>query len=292
MRRAAVVLMVVAAAGCGGEDEPERELEPGGRVVIGVVAGERLVFEGARVEANRINNAGGVGGALTVGLARGPVEQLLAAGIRLLVLPCRRGLVAAARAAAEARALAVAPCDDGVLDPRLRRVFTSGLSTGAQAEALAEHVDGSAQRVLTPTTRRGVRVSRLLELERDGSTVASPDAPERVQAPDAPDGTVYATYGFPEPGNRTDEFYERFKAVYGRRPESIVAALASDALTVLAGGIEHGASVQPGLVAETLRAGLEVRGVLGEIVFEGETNRPTVDAMIVRLEDGRLRVVP
>ena len=291
MRRAAVALLLVAAAGCAGEEEPERELEPGGRVVIGIVAGERLVFEGARVEANRINNAGGIGAALTVTLARGRVEQLLAAGIRLLVLPCRRGLIEAARAADERGALAVAPCDRGVLDPRMRRVFTSSLSPHAQADALSDHVGGQARRVLEATTPRGARVAELLELDSGSSVVVSPDAPDRVEPPDAPDGTLFATYGFPDPGNRTDEFYERFRAVFGRRPESVVAALASDALTVLAGGIEHAASVQPGLVAQALREGLEVRGVFGEIEFAGETNRPEVEAMIVRLENGRLRSV-
>jgi ABC-type branched-subunit amino acid transport system substrate-binding protein len=260
--------------------------------VIGIVAGERLVFEGARVEANRINNAGGIGAALTVTLAHGRVEQLLAAGVRLLVLPCRQGLIEAARAADEQKALAVAPCDRGVLDPRMRRVFTSSLSPRAQAEALADHVDGRVRRVLGAETPRGARVAELLELEPGGSAVVSPDAPERVEPPDgAPEGALFATYGFPDPGSRTDEFYERFKAVYGRRPESVVAALASDALTVIAAAVEHAASVQPGLGAVALREGLEVRSVFGEIEFPGETNRPVVEAAIVRLADGRLRSV-
>jgi ABC-type branched-subunit amino acid transport system substrate-binding protein len=132
----------------------------------------------------------------------------------------------------------------------------------------------------------------MLDLERGGSTTVSPDALERVTPPaGAPEGTVFATYGFPDPGSRTDEFYERFKAVYGRRPEAIVAARASDGLSVLANAIELAASVQPGFVSAAVREGFDVRGVLGNIEFEGGTNRPRVDATIVRIIDGRLRSV-
>ncbi len=120
----------------------------------------------------------------------------------------------------------------------------------------------------------------------------SPDAPERVVPPrGAPEDAVFATFGFPEPGSRTDEFYERFRAVYGRRPETILAALAADAVNALAGGIELAASTRPDLVAAEVQKGFEVRGVLGELSFPGGTNRAEVEAVIVRLRDGKLRVV-
>jgi hypothetical protein len=292
MRRLAVLLSAAALlAGCGGSDEPERELEPGA-VRIGVVDDERLVAEGARVEANRLNNAGGIAGAVAVDLERGSTAELLDAGVRLIVLPCRQSLAAAVRAVDKRGAFAVAPCDNGALGRVPRRVFVTGLSPAAQARALADRVDGAA-RVLPAQTRRGRRVAALLGLDEGGSSQVSPDAPERAHSPpDAPEGTLFATFGFPQPGGRTDDFYERFRAVFGRRPESIVAALASDALTVLASAIEESASVEPDLVATELREGLEARGVLGEIEFPGDTNRANVEAVIVRLRDGRLRVDP
>jgi hypothetical protein len=153
-------------------------------------------------------------------------------------------------------------------------------------------VDGTA-RLLPATTRRGRRVAALLRLEPGGPIQVSPDAPERPQEPpEAPEGTLFATFGFPQPGGRTDDFFERFRAVFGRRPESIVAALASDALTLLARGIEEAASVEPGLVAAELREGLDSRGTLGELELPGGTNRAEVEAVIVRLHEGRLRVDP
>jgi hypothetical protein len=277
--------------GCGGSDDPERELQPGGAVTIGIVDGERLIAEGTRVEANRVNNAGGVGGALTVRVARGTVDDLLRRGIRLLVLPCRLGLAGAASAAEEANAFAVAPCDDGVLEGSRRVVFT-GLSPRDQALALSDFVGGEAARELAPETTRGRRVKPFLGLKRGGARIVSPDAPERVvPPPGVPEESLFATFGFPEPGSRTDEFYERFRAVYGRRPETILAALAADAVNALAGAIELAASTRPDLVAAEVREGFEVRGVLNELSFPGDTNRAEVDAVIVRFRDGKLRVV-
>jgi hypothetical protein len=290
LRLGLLALVALLLAACGGEDEPERELQPGGSVTIGIVNGERLVREGARVEANRVNNAGGVGGALTVRLARGRVDQLLARGVRLFVLPCRLELAAAAEAVSEGDAFAVAPCDDGVIEGSERIVFT-GLSPRAQAEALSDFVGGEAARELPPRTARGTRVEAFLGLGRGGSSIVSPDAPERVVAPPgAPEESLFATFGFPEPGSRTDEFYERFQAVYGRRPETILSALAADAINALAAAIELAASTSPDLVAEEVREGFEVRGVLNELSFPGETNRAEVEAVIVRLRAGKLRV--
>jgi hypothetical protein len=291
LSRLGLLALVGLLAACGGEEEPERELQPGGTVTIGIVDGERLIAEGARVEANRVNNAGGVGGALTIRLARGTVTNLLERGVRLFVLPCRLGLARAAAAVEKARGFAVAPCDDGVLEGSSRVVFT-GLSPRSQAHALSDFVEGEAARELTPETARGARVEPFLGLESGGASIVSPDAPERVVAPPgSSEESLFATFGFPEPGSRTDEFYERFRAVYGRRPETILSALAADAVNALAGAIELAASTRPDLVAAEVRKGFEVRGVLGELSFPGDTNRAEVDAVIVRLRDGKLRVV-
>jgi hypothetical protein len=288
--RLGLLALIVLLAGCGGKDAPERELRPGGSVTIGIVDGERLIAEGTRVEANRVNNAGGVGGALTIRLARGSVDDLLRRGVRLFVLPCRLGLAGAASAVEDAGAFAVAPCDDGVLEGSPRVVF-SGLSPREQAHVLSEFAGGEAARELGPATVRGRRVKSLLALERGGTSIVSPDAPERVVPPQgAPEESLFATFGFPEPGSRTDEFYERFRAVYGRRPETILAALGADAVNALEGAIELAASTRPDLVAAEVQEGFEVRGVLGELSFPGGTSRADVAAVVLRLRDGKLRV--
>lgn len=291
--RPALLALVVVLAGCAGGGDEDRELPPNSRVTIGIVDGERLIGEGARVEVNKVNNAGGIGGAATIQLVRGTAQELLDRGVRLLVLPCRAGVVEAARAVNATKALAIAPCDDGVLDPQFRRVFTTGFSPREQADALDDHVDGRARRLLPAQTPRGKRVARLLELGSGGDATVSPDAIVRVHAPPGtPEGTLFGAAGFPDPGSRTDEFYERFKAVYGRRPETILAALAADSIDVLSDAIEVAGSAQPGLVATELRKGLDVGAVLGDIEFPGGTNRPSkVPSVVLRYSDGRLRTV-
>jgi ABC-type branched-subunit amino acid transport system substrate-binding protein len=290
MRRALFLVVVALAAGCigGGSDE---ELQPG-TVRIGVVQGEQIVAEGARVAVAEINNAGGIQGVVRIVLVHGSADALLRRGVRFLVLPCRRGVLSALQAAERVGAVAVAPCDDGELPRRLRRTFTAGLSPGAQAAALESYAGGKAARVLPAETARGRRVAAFLDLRTGGSRTVSPDAPEAVTPPPgAPDGTVYATYGFPDPGNEADEFYERYRALYGRRPDSIVSALAADAVDVLASAIDSAESTEPGPVADEIRRGISLGGVLAVIEFNGGTNRALVDAAIVRVDGSRLRYV-
>jgi ABC-type branched-subunit amino acid transport system substrate-binding protein len=296
VHRRALLLAALVLAGCGGGDEPE--IRPGA-LRLGVVAaqGERepLVLRGAQVAAAAVNAFGGIGGAAPIELVYGTTEQLLGRGVRLLILPCdQQAARVAALAAHSGGATAVAPCDDGGL-PTLNRVFPTGLPPGAQADALAELVDEPVG-LAPPETRRGRLVGRLLaERVRVGNAqpTAGTDAPETVLPPaDAPDGALYVTYGFPEPGNELDEFYERYKAMFGRRPPSVVAALAGDALEVLATAVEEAASPDPLVVANEIgRKGLEVGGVLGTIEFDGRSTKPRTPWVALRVESGRYRVV-
>ena len=291
MRRALVLPVAVAlAAGCA-RDGSEQELAPV-PVRIGIVRGEPIVAEGVRVAVAEINNGGGIHGKAMIVLTQDSVQALLAHRVHLLVLPCRKGVLEAVRAADAARAVAVAPCDDGELPTGLGRVFTAGLSPAAQAAALRSYVGRGAVRLLDAETPRGRLVAGLLDLRGGGERPVAPDAPEGVTPPNgAPDGTVYATYGFPDPGSETDEFAERYRSLYGRRPDSILAALGADALDVLAVAVDSAASAAPARVAAELHAGLTVGGVLGKIDFAGGTNRARVKAAIVRVEGSRLRLV-
>lgn len=291
-----MVAAVAALAGCAGEEDRE-ELPPGSVATIGVVAApgprEALVPRGVQVAAAAINAAGGIGGAARIELVVGPVARLLARGVRLLVLPCDLAHVRrAALAAAAGGATAVAPCDEGVL-PGRSQLFSTGLSAARQAEVLASHAGGRGT-VLQARSARGRRVQRALEgrLDGPGQALLSPEAPERVLPPAARDGTLFATYGFPEPGSEMDEFYERFKALFGRRPASIVAALAADALTALAAAIELAGNTDPASVAAVFRdEGVETGGVTGPIEFSGGTTRVDVPVVVLRVDAGRFRVV-
>jgi len=296
--RGLVALIAVAVlSGCGG-DEEELEIRPG-PLKIGIVAApgarEEVVRRGVQVAAATINAAGGIGGAAPIELVVGDVRQLLRRDLELLVLPCDQDAARdAARRLAERRAVAVAPCDDGGV-PASRHVFTSGLAPAAQAAALAD-VAGDRVALVPTLTERGGEVERLLTKHVrlvPGGVTAGADAPERVLPRlGSRDGTLYVTYGFPEPGNEVDEFFERYKALFARRPPSIVAALGADALSVLAAAIEEAGSPEPALVsAQLVGDGLEVGGVLGTIEFPGASFRARSEWVAVRIERGRYRVV-
>jgi ABC-type branched-subunit amino acid transport system substrate-binding protein len=293
---AGLALAAISGVACGASDE--EEIRPG-TVTLGVVAApgerEQLVLRGVQVAAAKINGFGGIGGAAPIALVVGTIDQLLERRIGLFVLPCeQRHALAASRKIQERNRIAVAPCDDGGL-PRLSRVFPTGLSPDAQADVLARELTEPAG-LAPPATRRGRVVARLLaERIRVGGArlTAGTDAPEVVRPPlDAPEGAVYVTYGFPEAGNRLDEFYERYKAMFGHRPRSVVAALAGDAADVLARAIEDAASVEPLEVAHQIRhEGVEAGSALGTVEFPGRTLRARTPWVALRVERGRYVVV-
>ena len=295
MRRPAALLTALLLAGCSGGGE--EEIRPG-PVVLGVVAAPAdrdLVLRGVQVASAAENAFGGIGGAAPIELVVGPVDALLVRNVRLIVLPCDQTTARDAAMTLQARgATAVAPCDDGAI-PTLPRVFPTGLSPSAQADALADVVEEPVG-LAPPQTRRGRLVARLLaeQVRVDTSEpTAATDAPETALPPlDAPEGALYVTYGFPEAGSELDEFYERYKAMFGHRPPSVVAALAADALEVLATAIEEAATPDPAAVANQIRdEGIEVGGVLGTIEFDGSGTKPRAPWVALRVESGRYRVI-
>ena len=294
---AALAALVALLSACAGADE-EAEIRPG-PIEIGVVAApgerEQLVYRGVQVAAAAINGFGGIGGAAPIELVVGSAERLIARGVRLLVLPCDQQRAREAAAVVERRdAFAVAPCNDGGVAAS-RRVVVTGLSPDAQAAAL-RGVAPDPLAIAPPATARGRAVHRALGVRADpepARATAGVDAPETVRPPaDAAEGVVYVTFGFPEPGNELDEFYERYKALFGARPPSIVPALGADALAVLTAAVEEAGSADPARVASLLdEKSLEVGGVLGTIELGGDSGAPEVGWVAVRVEDGRYRVV-
>jgi branched-chain amino acid transport system substrate-binding protein len=105
------------------------------------------------------------------------------------------------------------------------------------------------------------------------------------------EGTVFTTFGYPEPGLGTDELYEKYKARLGRRPEGSYAALGYDAVKVLEAAINEAESVEPGAVAAAL-ADLDVQGALGKISYpRGGDRNPAREIAVVEIEGGEPTLV-
>ena len=90
-----------------------------------------------------------------------------------------------------------------------------------------------------------------------------------------------AVDGKPTAGGKLDEFYERFKALYGRRPPSSIPALGYDAVKVFAVATQEAGSRRPAAIEQQLREGLEAGGAFGRIRFEQGNRRPEVSLLHV-----------
>jgi ABC-type branched-subunit amino acid transport system substrate-binding protein len=179
--------------------------------------------------------------------ARVAVEELNNSGgidgvvrVRLLVKRARSGGYAhAARALLEPRVVAVLlPCGDAAGD-----VATV---VGARAVLLAPCI-GDAEPLPAGAFGTGVGA--------DDPSVRGP----------------------PIAGSELDEFYERYKSIYGTRPSSSRPALGYDALRVLAVAAKEAGSTRPALVERELVGGLEVGASFGKIRYEHGSRRPRIE---------------
>ncbi len=101
---------------------------------------------------------------------------------------------------------------------------------------------------------------------------------------DAIEGTIVAAVFHPDDGREAvRRFGEAFRQQYGAAPDAS-AALAYDAVHLLAHAIRQAESVDPARVAEELRAMVDWAGVTGAVTFtdEGELVQRSVGAVIVR----------
>lgn len=264
-----------AAAGCGAA-EPEPELQPG-VLKVGIPADlrggpETLVANGAAVAAAKLNNADGIGGVLRVELllvdtkgspaaALRSSQGLIARGVRALVVPCSAPAVATL--ASRRGVLALLPCPSRPPELEGKPLV---YPTAAREADLAAALDDYLRR-------------------HDGS-------PTHGLEGRTADGTVAARLGFPDPGGVTDEFYERYKAEFGRRPPGPRPALGYDAIQVLAAAVDEAVTARPSAVAAVLDEGLKVGGALGTITYPGEGGHvPSVEVSIVRIGPGRPRLL-
>lgn len=328
MRRlATAALLVVTLAGCaGGEEDTERELAAG-TLRIGYVADLRgrdgELYNAALVAAEELNAAhGGIDEKLRVELmladsigspegAANAARVLLRRGARVLVLPCvpeqQRAVARVAR-----RLLSVATCNhEPALWRRYPRAWPVGMGANRQAAALAEYVQDQGYRRLALRGESrvleylaeivGDQVSTAGSGEADAVVVDGPALPVRAGLPVVGtdelegatiDGTAYTTYGFPEPGRETDEFYVRYRTRVGRRPARSEAALGYDAIRVISAVVSEAQSTDPRLLVQVFREGFELRGALGPIRYAGDGARnPDVEVAVVTVEDGRPTLV-
>ncbi len=321
-----VLLLAVAlllAAGCGSDDEPARTLSQG-TLTVGIVVDsprDREIERAARIAAAEVNDAGGIEGEVRIELVAGPVASVLAeGGARVLVLPCEPEAEArAVEAVRGRRLLTLATCAStaGPADDRQTSPWGVGPDLAARAALLAEvlrdrdvtqvelAVDQGAPIVQAALADAGVAVvpgSEALvtdagwegrrELGEGAYGLAALDsAAGAARAGAANEDTAFATFGFPSPGTELDELYEKVRLQYGSRPDGSHAALGYNAVRVAVEAVERSDSTDPAALADAM-PGLTVAGATGILRYDEEgRRRPSADAAVVELRDGRLELV-
>ena len=139
---------------------------------------------------------------------------------------------------------------------------------------------------------------RLLQaLRRDGVTIAvfGASALDRAELIDSPwqavEGTTFVTFGYPVPGSELDEFYERYKARFGRRPHGSGAARGYAAVRVIDSAVNVAGSRDPAQLAAAL-PGLQIGSPLGVIRYRDSGERvPEGELALVTVRGGRFELV-
>lgn len=253
--------------------------------------------------------------------------RLIDRGARVLVLPCdvesQRAVVRAARGTT---VLLLATCNyDPALVARTPFLWAVGMGANVEAAALADHVHAKGYGrvyVTPPQDVEGRRLARFFDAAAKQRSLVLARSPKRadaivsvlpvratlrlverhskpVLATDRVDsrrilraeGLELTTFGYPDPGFATDEFYERYRSHYGVRPDGSWAALAYSAILLFERAVNKAESAAPSLVTHELR-GLEMESPLGHLAYPADGGRnPEVKVALLQVKDGKLQLL-
>lgn len=298
----------------------DRELSNGARIAVREINGLGGIDGSLKIRLLVRDTGGYVGGAERV------ARRLVAEGARVLVLPCdlaSQGAIVHALRGSNVLLLATCNYDPGLV-ARTPRLWAVGVGANIEAAALADYAQSHGYRrvYVTPSetadggaishyfsaaaTRRGIdageqqpqHADAVLSLGSVQSTVLlTRNFSRPVLASDLADshgilranGVTFTTFGYPDPGLATDEFYERYRSSYGARPGSSRSVLAYTAVKLFERAVNRANSADLQAVTGELR-GLEWDSPLGRVSYE-HGRSPEAKVAIVQVKDGRLELV-
>jgi branched-chain amino acid transport system substrate-binding protein len=325
LRILALVVLAGPATACGGSHEPERELQQGTFTIGSVIATDRdsIIARGAEIGVAEVNNAGGVGGRVKLRLKQGPnAERLVDGGAQALILPCEaRDEGEALGDVRRAPVLTFATCNN---DPAAgqgnlpltapwgvgpdvsdraamlaallheRQFQRAAIVPGGAAEFLKDAVEAWGIQVVAQQPEGIVTDGDWKSVdELRGFPVYGLDRLDsakgiRTTGLHGSEGRIFATFGYPSPGSKLDEVYERYRLAHGARPDGSEVGLGFDAVRVLSAAMDEASAADPVEMAAAL-PGLEVPGAGGVLNYEENgSRRPRADVALVEVRSGRL----
>jgi hypothetical protein len=300
-------VLALGAAACGGSaSAPKRKLRPGVLTVGAVVASARdqVIARGARIGVGEVNNVGGIGGKVRLRLLTGPDAGALAgSGARVVLLPCAARDQARAQAALAGRnVLQLATCNDRPpgaawavgpsLADRWDALFGTLRDRGVQSvslRAVTAALRSAAKRWgLGTTSGPVVTAGGWSSVPASGSAYGLDQLDTTVGRRD---GVTFATFGYPAPGTKLDEIYERYRLAYGSRPVGSDVQLGYNGIRVVDDAVDEARSTDPRAVAAVL-PGFSVGGAGGTLDFpDSGSHQPRADVAVVQVNDRHLDLV-
>jgi branched-chain amino acid transport system substrate-binding protein len=116
------------------------------------------------------------------------------------------------------------------------------------------------------------------------------DSPTTFALGDVVEGVVFTSSGFAAPGSPMAAYQEKYKAKFGKAPESIMDALGYDLAKVIEAAVTKADSTEPEKIRAALADLENVQGATAVISYKGGNGTPTRPVNVLRIE-GNKRVL-
>jgi branched-chain amino acid transport system substrate-binding protein len=118
------------------------------------------------------------------------------------------------------------------------------------------------------------------------------DSPTTFALPkDLIEGVVFTSSGFAAPGSPMAAYQDKYKAKYGKAPESIMDALGYDLAKIIEAAVIKADSVDPQKLRDALADLTDVQGATAVISYKGGNGTPTRPVNVLRIVDGARTLV-
>jgi branched-chain amino acid transport system substrate-binding protein len=109
--------------------------------------------------------------------------------------------------------------------------------------------------------------------------------------PELIEGVVFTSSGFAAPGSPMAAYQDKYKAKYGKAPESIMDALGYDLAKIIEAAVIKADSVDPQKIRDALADLTDVQGATAVISYKGGNGTPTRPVNVLRIVNGARTLV-
>jgi len=109
------------------------------------------------------------------------------------------------------------------------------------------------------------------------------DSPTTFALGDVVEGVVFTSSGFAAPGSPMAAYQDKYKAKFGKAPESIMDALGYDLAKVIEAAVTKADSIEPEKIRAALADLTDVQGATAVISYKGGNGTPTRPVNVLRI---------